>query len=477
MGQEVGGAPASAPGPNAAGGPLRLGIARKMLLGYGLLSGLIFLIALVSLGSLDRINRLNASILGADLPLAEAMERMIDATLDQELAARRAAILRDAGMQRIFQERSAEFDVLLAKARSLPESAWVPFGRLATLHANYTHDFLEALSGSEAPAPDGSTSRDGQIRETQEELVGLLKEVATRSRKNQNERTALTARLGARAFWVMVVFCAAGVVLSATATAVLTRVIAGPLSTLKRATERVSNGDYEHLPEVTSRDELGDLSRAFAEMVRRVRRMEELYLDASPLTRLPGSIALENVLRKRIEAGGPLAFCLVDLDNFKAYNDRYGYARGSELIKETARIVEAAAARHGAPDDFVGHIGGDDFAVVTSPERFRAICAEVIERFDEAVRRHFDPEDLARGFIRSKNRQGGEQTFPVTSVSIAVVTNIEGRLENPIQIGEKAAELKEYAKTIPGSNYVVDRRRKEDDSRREAAAAAASGSA
>jgi GGDEF domain-containing protein len=446
---------------------LRASIAKKVLLGYGILSSLIFLVALVSLAGLRQINRLNASILEADVPLAEAMERMAEAVFDQEFAARRAAILSDEGLLRIFRERGAEFEGLLERARSLPGSGQVPFAKISALHAAYTRHFSEALTGDRPPSPDGGTSRDPQIRESQEELVRVIKDVAARARRNQNERTAVVARLGARSFWVMLVFCVAGVLLSVTATFVLTRTIAGPLSTLRRATERISNGDFDALPEVARQDELGDLFRSFAEMARRVKRMEEMHLDANPLTRLPGNIALENVLRSRLDAGRPLAFCLADLDNFKAFNDRYGYARGSELIKEAARIVETAVALHGAAEDFVGHIGGDDFAVITTPERFPAICEAIIEGFDKAVLAHYDPEDLARGFIRSKDRQGKDRVFPVTSISIAVVTNLTQRLENAIQVGEKAAELKEYAKSLPGSLYVVDRRRSEDDERGE----------
>ncbi len=84
----------------------------------------------------------------------------------------------------------------------------------------------------------------------------------------------------------------------------------------------------------------GAFPMAFLAMGKRLRKLEEMYLDASPLTRLPGGIAIENVLKKRIDSSQPIAFCVLDLDNFKAFNDRYGYANGSEVIKETAKIIE-----------------------------------------------------------------------------------------------------------------------------------------
>jgi diguanylate cyclase (GGDEF)-like protein len=120
-------------------------------------------------------------------------------------------------------------------------------------------------------------------------------------------------------------------------------------------------------------------------MTRMLRRLEEMYLDASPLTRLPGSIAMENVLKKRIESGNPLAFCYIDMDNFKAFNDKYGYARGNEVIVATSRIIEKSAAETGAPDDFVGHIGGDDFVLITTPGHFKKSCSDILRIFDETI--------------------------------------------------------------------------------------------
>jgi GGDEF domain-containing protein len=241
----------------------------------------------------------------------------------------------------------------------------------------------------------------------------------------------------------------------------ITRSIAWPISQLKFATQNISQGKFHFINEVKNKDELGDLSNAFNEMTTRLRRLEEMYLDASPLTRLPGSIAIENVLKKRIESGVPLAFCYIDMDNFKSFNDKYGYARGNDVIVATSRIIEKCAVEFGTPDDFVGHVGGDDFILITTPGHFRKTCDSIIEMFDKTIPVFYDPGDLDKGFIIGKPRQGQESRFPIMSVSIAVVTNLERALTSSIQVGEIAAELKEYAKSIPGSVYVIDRRRKD----------------
>ncbi len=194
-------------------------------------------------------------------------------------------------------------------------------------------------------------------------------------------------------------------------------------------------------------------------MAKRLKSLEEMYLDANPLTKLPGSIATENVVKKRIDAGAEIAFCLLDIDNFKSFNDRYGYARGNDVIKATAEIIDETVAENGASDDFVGHIGGDDFIFVTTPERCEKICIAVIGLFDETIPGFYDREDREKGFLPGITRQEQEISYPFISISIAVVTNNKREPINHIQLGEIAAELKDYAKSLPGSVYVVDRRK------------------
>ena len=153
-----------------------------------------------------------------------------------------------------------------------------------------------------------------------------------------------------------------------------------------------------------------------------------------------------------------IAFCLVDIGNFKAFNDRYGYARGNEVIKATGKILEAAIADHGTEDAFVGHIGGDDFAVILHPDRYGQVCQAIIEAFDRKSPTFYDPEDRDRGYVIAKTRQGNQEQFPLMTVSIAVVTNLSQKEISSVRVGEVAAELKEYAKTVPGSLFLVDRR-------------------
>jgi GGDEF domain-containing protein len=164
-------------------------------------------------------------------------------------------------------------------------------------------------------------------------------------------------------------------------------------------------------------------------------------------------------LKVKLAEEAPLAFCLFDLRHFKGFNDRYGYARGNEVILATAEIIREAVREHGREGDFIGHIGGDDFVLITGPGRHEIICKAVIEAFDRKIQAFYDLEDRQRGFIQGTTRTGQVVSFPIMTLAIAVVTNQQRKLKSHIQVGEIAAEMKNFAKTFSRSTYVVDRRR------------------
>jgi GGDEF domain-containing protein len=440
-------------------GFLRLNIANKMLFGYLTMVALIFLVSAFSVSSLERLNSINKAIISTDVPLVELADKMIDSVLSQELYARRYAILNSTEMLAISEEKSGEFKRFLGKLQSLPGTKDVPLDRMTALHAEYTKLLVNGAKYFSVPSSAEAKRYEADIRKNQEELIGLLKEASSHARQDQNERTMMSSQIGGTAFRVALLLCAISIALSIGSTVLVTKSIAGPIAQLKRATQNIAEGRFDMASEVNNKDELGDLSKAFNEMTARLKRLEEMNLDASPLTRLPGSIAIENVLRKRMEIGTPLAFCHIDMDNFKAYNDRYGYAKGSDVIIATGKIIETCVTEAGSPDDFVGHIGGDDFVLITAPDRFKTLCGNIIDSFDRTIPGFYDAADRKRGFIAAKTRQGQELKVPIMSISIAVVTNRDLTLTSSVQVGELAAELKEYAKSIPGSVYVVDRRR------------------
>lgn len=437
----------------------RLSIARKMLLGFLLPGALTLIVVVYVLISLQRLNSLNQSIVKVDIAAQEAADKMVDAVLAQDVYEKRYLILKSGEMRGLFERRGGEFQEQLTRLKGLPEREGFPLERIEEAHRSYNDIFLRERGLLER----GETARarelsGNELKKANDELIETVKALSAAARRSQDRKRRRIGSIGSAAFLTTLLLCAVSLFAGSLAGLTVTRHIASSVHRLKVATEHISEGEFGYDPQIKTQDEIGALSQAFLAMGGRLRKLEEMYLDASPLTRLPGGIAIENVLKKRLEAGRPVAFCMADLDNFKAFNDHYGYANGSEVIKEAALLIEAAVKAKGSPDDFVGHVGGDDFVFITTPEHARLVCEEIIARFDKRIPEFYDPKDREKGSIPGKTRQGVEQRFPIMTISIAVVTNERRKLDNPIQVSEIAAELKTYAKSLPKSVFVVDRR-------------------
>lgn len=180
----------------------------------------------------------------------------------------------------------------------------------------------------------------------------------------------------------------------------------------------------------------------------------------SPLTGLPGNIQIQTEIKRRLLNKEDFCVIYLDLDNFKAYNDVYGFLNGDEIIKFTAKTILNNINSNDCEDCFVGHIGGDDFVAMISGMNCEKICQNIVIEFDEGVKRFFTRTDLDKGYIEVPNRKGVIEQFPITSISIGVVVIDKGRFKNTLEIGEVAAQVKHLAKTTFGSTYVIDRRKK-----------------
>jgi diguanylate cyclase (GGDEF)-like protein len=438
----------------------RLDITSKMLLGYMALVALTVLVVAYALVSLQRINNLNRSLVMVDVLVEEASDKMLDALLAQDTYEKRFLILKNRDMQNLFEQRGNEFRTWLDAIKKLPDRTDLPIGLIETLHARYTDlVFREVELVVAGNMEMASALSDHEIKTVMEKLHDTLQRLSADARESQERKMSQISSIGGAAFLTTALLCLFSIVIGAVAGLVVTHHISSSLHKLKEATEQIACGNFDYDPEIKTADEIGGLSEAFLDMGKRLRKLEEMYLDASPLTRLPGGIAIENVLKKRLESNLPIAFCVLDLDNFKAFNDRYGYANGSEVIKETARVIEGSVKAKGTADDFIGHVGGDDFVVITTPGAMRGVATEIITRFDARIPAFYAPEDQNRGYIMGKTRQGVEMQFPIMTISIAIVTNVLRKLSNPLEASEIAAELKDYAKTIPKSVFVVDKRR------------------
>ena len=190
-----------------------------------------------------------------------------------------------------------------------------------------------------------------------------------------------------------------------------------------------------------------------------------IYINrrVSPLTGLPGNVQIQAEMKKRFSLKETFAMMYLDLDNFKAYNDIYGFLKGDEIIKFTAKTILKNVHTDEYEDSFVGHIGGDDFVAIVSETDYEKICQNIIADFDINVLKYFTDEDSEKGYIEVENRKGVMEQFPLTSISIGVVEVEKGRFANVLEIGEAGASVKHLAKTIQGSTYVIDRRKHNDD--------------
>jgi len=188
-------------------------------------------------------------------------------------------------------------------------------------------------------------------------------------------------------------------------------------------------------------------------------RLKQLALEANPLTGLPGNNSLAEAITRALSGGAAVCVIYCDLDNFKAFNDKYGFARGDAAIRFTAETILGAMRRLCGEDGFIGHIGGDDFSILVPSGRAEAVASEIARRFDEGVACLYDPEDARAGFIASENRQHEQEKFPIMSLSMGGV-DLSGRaFRHYLEVANVCADVKRVAKGMAGSGVFFDRRK------------------
>lgn len=193
--------------------------------------------------------------------------------------------------------------------------------------------------------------------------------------------------------------------------------------------------------------------------VKNLNRLLSSNRRVSPLTGLPGNVQIHAELKKRLGRGEPFSVLYLDLDNFKAYNDVYGFLKGDQIIEFTADTIVNCVHSNELENTFVGHIGGDDFVAIIPGINCEKLCQNIISYFDSNVIKYFTDEDIEKGYIEVANRKGIIEQFPLTSLSVGVVVADRGRFHNILEIGEIGAQVKHAAKSVMGSSYAIDKRR------------------
>lgn len=193
--------------------------------------------------------------------------------------------------------------------------------------------------------------------------------------------------------------------------------------------------------------------------IRMIMRRNQQGLDANPLTRLPGNVTIQNKITASLLDRKEIAVLYCDLNHFKAYNDAYGFEAGDRVLKSTAQLLVEAVQRAGHEGDFVGHIGGDDFIIVSVPDRMEELSADICARYDALAPSFYKEEDRARGRMLSKDRQGEPVEFPLLSIAVGVCHNRLKPLVNYAEVSGIGSELKKHAKRVESSHYEIDRRK------------------
>ncbi len=182
----------------------------------------------------------------------------------------------------------------------------------------------------------------------------------------------------------------------------------------------------------------------FAHIHRHLRRMQQIAL--SPLTRLPGGLQLERAIDYKLRGSEPWSVLYLDLDNFKAFNDAYGFLAGNDMILLVGHICQQVVHEYGNADDFIGHVGGDDFVIVTTPDREKVLCRHILERYKEESLSLYRCEDVERGSICGVDRKGRSFQFPLVSLSIGVVCDRYHGSHTMDEVSVLTAEAKRRAK-------------------------------
>jgi len=290
------------------------------------------------------------------------------------------------------------------------------------------------------------------------QLLNYLAEFRQKQHQIINTSLAKLSKNSESAFQMTLLLTFIGIFLSAPVSLTVVLSIHRSVKELKTATQKISAGRFDHRPELTGNDEFAQLASDFSLMGKKLRELEQLQLDANPLTQLPGNLAIDHEIEVRISRGEPFAHLYIDLDNFKVYSDRYGYKAGSDVIAKVADLLKQVVAEHGNPNDFVGHIGGDDYVVICPVEMGELLAQKIVAGFDEMISTCYNDEDRKVGSFVGKDRYGVVRTFSLMTISVAVILSDDYEYPSRLAISQDCARVKEYLKMQSGSNYMVGRR-------------------
>ncbi|MBI4632370.1 MAG: diguanylate cyclase [Deltaproteobacteria bacterium] len=435
---------------------MKLTINQKLLLSYLAMALLTVVASAYAIVSLQHLNKLAYAIINKDFLLLDTSRQMLDTLLAQESAEKKYLILKDPSLANIFWERSRTFKNSIERMHKnqLPDMTST-LALLSGMHDQYDNLFRrETAFIGENRIEEAATVSEREGRKSIEDMAALVHQIENRAGKDMDSRMNLIRDRSTTATRITAILSVTSLIAGFSLALLITYNIARPLKKLERMARLIAEGNFNYDLNMNRQDSIGSLAQAFIFMAERLKILETINRDASPLTGLPGNIAIENCLKKWQRERKPFSLCHVDLDNFKPFADKYGYAWASEVIKEVGNIIVDRVKATGHTDAFIGHIGGDDFIVIAEPDKAETICKQIVSGFDQSIMKFYTEQDRKTGFILGNDRSGKPQQFPLITVTIAVVTDDGTRFKTPHEMAKVAAELKEHAKRLPGNKYV-----------------------
>ncbi len=433
-------------------------ITTKVALGYLVIIAFSLMALGYALISLHDHNQRTGQLVGGQFQAFTLLRDVRQNLLAQDNLEKQLVILKDAQLLVLLERRATDLEEILATVKAAPLSEQV-----TTLPADVEEYMTQARRLSQffakADWEQAATMASTTTSPLRKQLIEDLADLRGQNQATQDKALLELSQQTNQAYRLTLIISLIGIILTAPAAATVIISIHRSIKALQKATHEIAAGSFDPQIDIRGNDEFGQLARDFAGMARKLMELEQQNLDANPLTRLPGNLAIDRELEERIAREAPFAHLYIDLDNFKAYGDHYGYKQGSDAINMVGNLLREVVAQQGGTEDLVGHIGGDDYVILTELQRGEEMAKAIIKTFDSRVPELYTKEDLKAGFVRGTDRDGTKRTFPLLTISIAVT--LSENLDHPsvLEISNNCAIMKKHLKQLKNSNYLVDRRK------------------
>lgn len=426
---------------------IRIKLVHKLIISYTLIIFFISAAIVSSITGLFSQNKVARDVAKSDIVITKTIHKLGESIQAQERNAGKYIILRRPEFEKIFEQRAAEFNKYILELAKTGQ--YLELRPLQNSHESFLLVVEQIFKGKNESLQ--------QLRKKAEDVTDAINTLFNNHESLLKTKLEIADKAQSSTITWTIVLAFTGLIVAIITAAILTYNLLSSINKLKKATMSIAEGNFDYDHQIPEQDEIGELAKDFSAMALRLKAFEQIWLDANPLTRLPGNLAIERIIDARLISRLPFAVCYADLDNFKAYNDRYGYIKASEVIRITGEIINESVKELAGNDGFAGHIGGDDFVAVVTPDKAPMICDYIIKKFSDMIPSHYSIKDVERGAIVGLDRYGVKRIFPLMTISIAVIVCENSEYKSAVEVAMAAAQLKDFVKGSSGSNYFISR--------------------